>query len=111
VAALAKPISGRLLALHVVFEEQRMNDNLSRREREIARMLVSGYTAVNIAATYGLSENTVRTYMRRLYRKLAVNNRADLVRQILAPDWHAGSEPPPSAAKPISELERARSSA
>jgi DNA-binding CsgD family transcriptional regulator len=111
VAALARPISGRSLALHVVFEEQRMNDNLSRREREIARMLVSGYTAVNIAATYGLSENTVRTYMRRLYRKLAVNNRADLVRHLLAPDWHAGSEPPPSAAKPISELERASSSA
>lgn len=59
---------------------------LSRREREIARLLVAGYSGVNVAAISGLSENTVRTYVRRLYAKLGVANRADLVRKLMAPE-------------------------
>jgi DNA-binding CsgD family transcriptional regulator len=58
---------------------------LSKREREIARLLVAGYSGVNVAAIAGLSENTVRTYVRRLYAKLEVANRADLVRKLVAP--------------------------
>jgi len=61
-------------------------DGLSRREREIARLLVAGYSGVNVAAIAGLSENTVRTYVRRLYTKLGVSNRADLVRKLVAPE-------------------------
>jgi DNA-binding CsgD family transcriptional regulator len=61
-------------------------DGLSRREREIAKLLVAGYSGVNVAAIAGLSENTVRTYVRRMYQKLGVANRADLVRQLVAPD-------------------------
>jgi len=40
---------------------------------------------VNVAAISGLSENTVRTYVRRLYQKLGVANRADLVRKLMSP--------------------------
>lgn len=58
---------------------------LSKREREIARLLVAGYSGVNVAAISGLSENTVRTYVRRLYQKLGVSNRADLVRKLMSP--------------------------
>lgn len=54
-------------------------EDLSPREREVAEMLVQGYSGVNIAAACNLSENTVRTYIRRLYRKLGVSNRAELV--------------------------------
>lgn len=61
-------------------------DHLSRREREIARLLVAGYSGVNVAAISGLSENTVRTYVRRLYAKLKVSNRAELVRTLMAPE-------------------------
>jgi DNA-binding CsgD family transcriptional regulator len=61
-------------------------EGLSRREREIARLLVAGYSGVNVAAIAGLSENTVRTYVRRLYTKLGVSNRADLVRKLVAPE-------------------------
>jgi DNA-binding CsgD family transcriptional regulator len=60
-------------------------DGLSKREREIARLLVAGYSGVNVAAISGLSENTVRTYVRRLYQKLGVANRADLVRKLMSP--------------------------
>ncbi len=61
-------------------------EGLSRREREIARLLVAGYSGVNVAAISGLSENTVRTYVRRLYLKLGVSNRADLVRKLMSPE-------------------------
>jgi len=77
-------------------------DSLSKREREIARLLVAGYSGVNVAAISGLSENTVRTYVRRLYGKLGVSNRADLVRKLMAPEPKstmsgAGSVAPPPA--------------
>ena len=78
-------------------------EGLSRREREIARLLVTGYSGVNVAALSGLSENTVRTYVRRLYQKLGVNNRADLVRKLVSPEPAAPSSakaplaPPPDS--------------
>jgi len=77
--------SCRWIALRIACQSPReQSEPLSPRERDVAQMLASGFTAVNIAAICGLSENTVRTYVRRLYRKLAVSNRADLVRQLLA---------------------------
>ena len=75
-------------------------DGLSRREREIARLLVAGYSGVNVAAIAGLSENTVRTYVRRLYQKLAVNNRADLVRKLMSPEPKLAASPPSSHLAP-----------
>ena len=60
-----------------------LSDKLSRREREVAKLLVAGYSNVNIAALCGLSPNTIRTFMRRLYAKLGVFNRADLVRELV----------------------------
>ena len=67
-------------------KNQQAMEGLSRREREIARLLVAGYSGVNVAAISGLSENTVRTYVRRLYGKLDVQNRADLVRKLMSPE-------------------------
>lgn len=68
-------------------------EGLSKREREIARLLVAGYSGVNVAAISGLSENTVRTYVRRLYQKLGVSNRADLVRKLMSPAEAKSSTP------------------
>lgn len=73
---------------------------LSKREREIARLLVAGYSGVNVAAISGLSENTVRTYVRRLYQKLSVSNRADLVRKLMSPAEQAASGPTSILAPP-----------
>jgi DNA-binding CsgD family transcriptional regulator len=74
-------------------EKAKAMDALSRREREIARLLVAGYSGVNVAAIAGLSENTVRTYVRRLYQKLSVSNRADLVRKLMAPEPKVATGP------------------
>jgi DNA-binding CsgD family transcriptional regulator len=93
VSAVAKidgdPVFGgaRCAAVHVEAEQRpTAMEGLSKRERAIARLLVAGYSGVNVAAIAGLSENTVRTYVRRLYTKLGANNRADLVRKLVTPE-------------------------
>ncbi len=55
---------------------------LSRRERQIARLLIAGYTGINAAAILGVTENTMRTYVKRLYTKLGVSSRSELTRKI-----------------------------
>lgn len=95
------PVFGgaRCVALYLEPTDDRREallDHLSRREREIARLLVAGYSGVNVAAISGLSENTVRTYVRRLYGKLKVSNRAELVRTLMAPE--SATEPARAAA-------------
>lgn len=75
-------------------------EGLSKREREIARLLVAGYSGVNVAAISGLSENTVRTYVRRLYQKLGVANRADLVRKLMSPAEAKSGAAPSSVIAP-----------
>jgi DNA-binding CsgD family transcriptional regulator len=79
-------------------------EGLSKREREIARLLVAGYSGVNVAAIAGLSENTVRTYVRRMYAKLGANNRADLVRKLMTPQDASGVPQSQIAPTPDSSL-------
>jgi DNA-binding CsgD family transcriptional regulator len=47
-------------------------------ESEVARLAADGYTVLNIAARLGISENTVRTHLHRVYVKLGVHGRAEL---------------------------------
>jgi two-component system response regulator NreC len=53
---------------------------LSPRENEIVRMIALGHTSVEIAAKLRLSRRTVETERARIYTKLAVTTRAELVR-------------------------------
>jgi DNA-binding NarL/FixJ family response regulator len=48
---------------------------LSMREREVLAMLALGYRNAEIAQELFLSVDTVKTYVRRLFQKLGVNNR------------------------------------
>jgi DNA-binding CsgD family transcriptional regulator len=64
----------------VAIRPGRNRSQLSAREDQIARLLVAGYAVVNAAALMGLSENTVRTYVRRIYQKLLVKSRAEFIR-------------------------------
>jgi DNA-binding CsgD family transcriptional regulator len=96
------PVFGgaRCAVLRVEPQDKAPIEGLSRREREIARLLVAGYSGVNVAAISGLSENTVRTYVRRLYHKLGVANRADLVRKLMSPTDATSRATPSSVLAP-----------
>ena len=57
-------------------------DGLSSREREIVERYAQGDTYAAIAAALGISPATVRNHIAHCYRKLAVNNKAELARRV-----------------------------
>jgi DNA-binding CsgD family transcriptional regulator len=58
--------------------------SLSPREREIARMVADGRTNQAIAGALEISIWTVSTHLRRIFAKLAVCSRAEMVARLLA---------------------------
>jgi DNA-binding NarL/FixJ family response regulator len=55
-------------------------DRLSAREKEILRMVASGYTSEEAGSRLLISGLTVNTHLRNIYRKLQVRTRAQAVR-------------------------------
>ena len=53
---------------------------LSRREQELARLIVAGKTSHEIANSLCLSYETIKSYRKRLMSKMNVTNTAELVR-------------------------------
>jgi len=51
---------------------------LTWRELEIARLVASGLSDLNIAQVLRISENTVGSHLRRIYAKLAVHSRVEI---------------------------------
>jgi two-component system response regulator NreC len=54
-------------------------DKLTAREVEVLRLIALGHTSVEIARKLGLSPRTVETHRARIYRKLGLATRAELV--------------------------------
>ncbi len=78
---LTPGIAGSMLdvirALHV--REPGLDVKLSRRERHVLEGLVQGYSYKQVAAELGIGIETVRTYIRSLYKKLQVHSVAEAV--------------------------------
>jgi DNA-binding NarL/FixJ family response regulator len=58
--------------------------SLAPREREVAEALAGGMTRPEIAQRLGLSRHTVATLSKRIYRKLCIRNRSELVRVMMS---------------------------
>ena len=56
----------------------------SRREVEVLRAVALGFTTREISKELKVSQKTVQTYRERIYKKLALQTRADLVHYALA---------------------------
>jgi DNA-binding NarL/FixJ family response regulator len=54
-------------------------DLLSKREGEVARLVSEGLTNRGIAVQLGLSEHTVRNYLFKIFERLGVSTRVELV--------------------------------
>ena len=64
---------------------------LSAREAEVLRLVARGYTVDEVAGALGVSRHTVRSFVRRIYAKLQVGNRAEAVREGARQGWlHEG---------------------
>lgn len=62
-------------------------DSLSRREHEILGLLGDGLTNFQISARLGLSENTVKYYLKAIYQKLEVNSRGAAIAKYVAGNY------------------------
>jgi len=52
---------------------------LSERELEILRIVAKGFSVAEIAQLLAISANTVKTYVKRIYQKLAVSSRSEAI--------------------------------
>ena len=53
--------------------------NLTLRERSILKNLANGRSTKSVAADIGLSYETVRTHLKKIYQKLHVSSRQEAV--------------------------------
>ena len=56
---------------------------LAKRENEVANLVSEGLTNREIAQKLGLSEHTVSNYLFRIYEKLGISSRVELVLYVL----------------------------
>lgn len=59
--------------------------DLNTRAGQVLEAAAAGLTNREIAARLGVSENTVRTHLKQIYRRLGVHSRAQLARRMCAP--------------------------
>ncbi|MGV8804216.1 MAG: LuxR C-terminal-related transcriptional regulator [Polaromonas sp.] len=59
--------------------ESRSKDKLSEREKEVLKLVASGYTSTEIGSRLAISGQTVNTHIKNMYRKLNVRTRAQAV--------------------------------
>ena len=76
-AALADPPQAQKL-------ESRILSLLSKREREVVEYLVQGFTNREIADTLGISQHTVKNYLFKIFEKVGMSNRVELVFNLLS---------------------------
>lgn len=65
---------------------------LSKREHEILELVGKGYNSPYIAAALVISENTTRTHLKNIYRKLGVGSRMEVVDLVNSWDQHNQNE-------------------
>jgi len=62
-----------------ILHENKSKDKLSEREKEVLKLVASGYTSTEIGSRLNISGQTVNTHIKNIYRKLNVRTRAQAV--------------------------------
>lgn len=76
---LSRTIRSKVLALHSQRAPERV---LSRRERDVLKLLGEGQSNKEIAATLNISSSTVKNHLSNIYPKLGVRTRVEAVLEI-----------------------------
>jgi NarL family two-component system response regulator LiaR len=74
--------------------------DLSARESEVLALVTTGMTNKAVAEALYVSENTVRTHLKSIFRKLDVSNRSQAVARALSDGSFTTREAPPWLARP-----------
>lgn len=56
-----------------------MTTALSARELEVSRLVARGYRNAQIAAELGVAEVTIKNHLQRIFRKLGIGSRTQLL--------------------------------
>ncbi len=88
VHAGGSPMSGPIARKVVQFFQQgppvkREDEGLSGRERQVLQLLAQGYAYKQIGDQLGVSMDTTRTYIRRIYEKMHVHSRTEAVMRFM----------------------------
>jgi DNA-binding NarL/FixJ family response regulator len=75
-AVLDPRVTGRVIGWAAKRSGEIAEDGLSGREAEVVRRVAKGESNKQIAKRLGLTENTVKTYLRRAYQKLDCQTRS-----------------------------------
>jgi DNA-binding NarL/FixJ family response regulator len=79
----ARGMVQELETLREVADRAPGGESLTPREKEVLRLLSEGLSARQMARRLDLSERTINTHVANVYRKLAVSNRVQAVRQAI----------------------------
>jgi DNA-binding CsgD family transcriptional regulator len=67
---------------HTVGQDATGLESLTERELQVARLVVDRKSNAEIAAELFLSQKTVESHLRNIFRKIGVSSRADLARAV-----------------------------
>jgi DNA-binding NarL/FixJ family response regulator len=70
-------------------EPHRHSPILSRREKEVLRLVAGGYTNFQIARTLIVTENTVKSHLQNIFAKLNVRSRTEAAMVAVEQGWVA----------------------
>jgi DNA-binding NarL/FixJ family response regulator len=82
-AKIIRALADRLLEREAQVAWDRSDPRLEEREREVLRGIVGGLTNKKIGSAMGLSESTVKNTVQKLFLKIGVKTRSQLVRAAL----------------------------
>lgn len=77
-----KPQETEMGRTRMIAPHQTNLEALTPREHEVAYLIAQGFSRKECARLCGLSPNTVSDYLKAIYKKLAINNRAELARLV-----------------------------
>jgi DNA-binding NarL/FixJ family response regulator len=84
----------------IQFDSKRLTP-LSAREKDVVRCLVEGLTNSEIAKTLEISQHTVKNYLFKIFDKLGVANRVELVFRVLSAPDRLGLAPANSVSETV----------
>ncbi len=68
-------------------ERERPRPNLTEREKEVLRLVCDGLTNAEIAACLHVSRETVKSELKRIFRKIGVGNRTQAAVLLVKNQW------------------------
>ncbi|MBI5506881.1 MAG: response regulator transcription factor [Deltaproteobacteria bacterium] len=68
-------------------DSSRPRPNLTEREKEVLRLVCDGLTNSEIAACLGVSRETVKSELKRIFRKIGVANRTQAAVLLVKQGW------------------------